>query len=179
MFLGLIWCKILCWAQKSILYWVWNATGSHESPKTKFVSHEIFISRVTYRSEILSWTQKSIRYGVWNGTTNHESPNIWINFNFWNNKDYWHVFKYQSTIFNHLGLFMFIGSSIADTQHIFFFDQDRNFSKIHKPDKKSTCLLILNDKLNYKVSTIFMNRLFMVEILTFSIQANLLLFIYS
>jgi hypothetical protein len=36
------------------------------------------------------------------------------------NKDYWHVFKYQSTIFNHLGLFMFIGSSIADTQHIFF-----------------------------------------------------------
>jgi hypothetical protein len=35
------------------------------------------------------------------------------------NKDYWHVFKYQSTIFNHLSLFMFIGSSIADTQHIF------------------------------------------------------------
>jgi hypothetical protein len=35
------------------------------------------------------------------------------------NKDYWHVFKYQSTIFNQLGLFMFIGSSIADTQHIF------------------------------------------------------------
>jgi hypothetical protein len=35
------------------------------------------------------------------------------------NKDYWHVFKYQSTIFIHLGLFMFIGSSIADTQHIF------------------------------------------------------------
>jgi hypothetical protein len=35
-------------------------------------------------------------------------------------KDYWHVFKYQSTIFNHLGLFIFIGSSIADTQHIFF-----------------------------------------------------------
>jgi hypothetical protein len=34
-------------------------------------------------------------------------------------KDYWHVFKYQSTIFNHLGLFMFIGSSIADTQNIF------------------------------------------------------------
>jgi hypothetical protein len=34
------------------------------------------------------------------------------------NKDYWHVFKYQSTVFNHLGLFMFIGSSIADTQHI-------------------------------------------------------------
>jgi hypothetical protein len=26
--------KILCWAQKSILYGVWNATGSHESPKT-------------------------------------------------------------------------------------------------------------------------------------------------
>jgi hypothetical protein len=81
-FLGLIWCKILCWAQKSILYWVWNATGSHESPKTKFVSHEI-----------LSRTQKSIRYGVWNATTNHESPKIWTNFNFWNNKDYWHVFK--------------------------------------------------------------------------------------
>jgi hypothetical protein len=36
------------------------------------------------------------------------------------NKDYCHVFKYQSNIFNHLGLFMFIGSSIADTQHIFF-----------------------------------------------------------
>jgi hypothetical protein len=35
-------------------------------------------------------------------------------------KDYLHVFKYQSTIFNHLGLLMFIGSSIADTQHIFF-----------------------------------------------------------
>jgi hypothetical protein len=35
------------------------------------------------------------------------------------NKDYCHVFKYQSTIFNHMGLFMFIGSSIADTQHIF------------------------------------------------------------
>jgi hypothetical protein len=41
-FLGLIWCKILCWAQKSILYGVWNATESHESPKTEFVSHEIF-----------------------------------------------------------------------------------------------------------------------------------------
>jgi hypothetical protein len=50
MFLGLIWCKILCWAQKSILYGVWNATESHESPKTEFVSHEIFISRVTYPS---------------------------------------------------------------------------------------------------------------------------------
>jgi hypothetical protein len=37
------------------------------------------------------------------------------------NKDYWQVFKYQSTIFNHLGLFMFIGSSIADTQHIFYY----------------------------------------------------------
>jgi hypothetical protein len=60
MFLDLIWCKILCWAQKSIL---WNATGSHESPKTEFVGHEFFISRVNYpihRSEILSWTQKSI-----------------------------------------------------------------------------------------------------------------------
>jgi hypothetical protein len=34
------------------------------------------------------------------------------------------IFKYQSTIFNHLGLFMFIGSSIADTQYIFYF---RNF----------------------------------------------------
>jgi hypothetical protein len=40
--------------------------------------------------------------------------------NFEINKDYRHVFKYQSTIFNHLSLFMFIGSSIADTQHIFF-----------------------------------------------------------
>jgi hypothetical protein len=47
MFLGLIWCKILCWAQISILYGVWNAT---ESPKTEFVSQEIFISRVTYPS---------------------------------------------------------------------------------------------------------------------------------
>jgi hypothetical protein len=64
MFLGLIWCKNLCWAQKSILYGVWNATGSHESPKTEFVSHEIFISRVTYPSEILCWAQKSILYGV-------------------------------------------------------------------------------------------------------------------
>jgi hypothetical protein len=36
------------------------------------------------------------------------------------NKDYWHVFKYQSTIFNHLSLFMLLGSSIADTQQIFF-----------------------------------------------------------
>jgi hypothetical protein len=59
MFLG-CWCKILCWSQKSILYGVWNATGSHESPKTEFVSHEIFISRVTYPSEILCWAQKSI-----------------------------------------------------------------------------------------------------------------------
>jgi hypothetical protein len=65
MFLGLIWCKILCWAQKSILYGVWNATESHESPKTEFVSHEIFISRVTYpliRNFMLS--SKSILYGV-------------------------------------------------------------------------------------------------------------------
>jgi hypothetical protein len=37
------------------------------------------------------------------------------------NKDYWHVFKYQSTVFNHLGLFMVIGCSTADTQHIFSF----------------------------------------------------------
>jgi hypothetical protein len=50
MFLGLIWCKILRCAQKSILYGVWNATGSHESPKTEFVTNEIFISRVTYPS---------------------------------------------------------------------------------------------------------------------------------
>jgi hypothetical protein len=27
-----------------------SATGSHESPKTEFVSHEIFVSRVTYSS---------------------------------------------------------------------------------------------------------------------------------
>jgi hypothetical protein len=33
MFLGLIWCKILCWVQKSILYGVRNATTNHESPK--------------------------------------------------------------------------------------------------------------------------------------------------
>jgi hypothetical protein len=26
--------EILCWAQKSILYGVWNTTGSHKSPKT-------------------------------------------------------------------------------------------------------------------------------------------------
>jgi hypothetical protein len=50
MFFGLIWCKILCWAQKSILYGVWNATGSHESRKTEFVSNEIFKRRVTYPS---------------------------------------------------------------------------------------------------------------------------------
>jgi hypothetical protein len=37
------------------------------------------------------------------------------------NKNNCHFFKYQSTIFNHLGLLMFIGSPIADTQHIFFF----------------------------------------------------------
>jgi hypothetical protein len=62
MFLGLI-CKILCWAQKSILYGVWNATESHESPKTEFVSHEIFISHVTYPSiRNFNWIQKSIRY---------------------------------------------------------------------------------------------------------------------
>jgi hypothetical protein len=35
------------------------------------------------------------------------------------NKDSWHILKYQSTLFNHLGLLMFIGSSIADTEHIF------------------------------------------------------------
>jgi hypothetical protein len=47
MFLGLIWCKILCWAQKSILYGVWNATRSHESPKTEFDSLEIFKSHIS------------------------------------------------------------------------------------------------------------------------------------
>jgi hypothetical protein len=59
MFLGLIWCKILCWAQKSILFW--NATESHESPKTEFVSHEIFISRVTYPS-IINFMLSSKKY---------------------------------------------------------------------------------------------------------------------
>jgi hypothetical protein len=59
MFLGLVWSKILCWAQKSILYWVWNATGSHETPKTEFV--DIFISRVTYPS-IRNFMLRSKKY---------------------------------------------------------------------------------------------------------------------
>jgi hypothetical protein len=61
-------------------------------------------------TEILSWTQKSIRYGVEMQPQimrAQKSAQILI---FEINKDYWHVFKYQSTIFNHLGLFMFIGS---------------------------------------------------------------------
>jgi hypothetical protein len=33
------------------------------------------------------------------------------------NIDYWNVFKYQSTIFNHFGLFMFIGRSIGYATH--------------------------------------------------------------
>jgi hypothetical protein len=41
--------------------------------------------------------------------------------------------KYR-TIFNHLGLFMFIGSSIADTQHIFLYNFNfRSFNKNKKP----------------------------------------------
>jgi hypothetical protein len=93
MFLGLIWCKILCWAQKSL----WGLKCNRASWEPKNGIHQ---------SEILCWTQKNIRYGVWNATTNHWSPKIWTNFNFEINKDYWHVFKYQSTIFNHLGKFM-------------------------------------------------------------------------
>jgi hypothetical protein len=65
--LGLIWCKILCQAQKCVFYKV--PIQSNESPKTEFVGHEIFISRVTiHRSEFLCWAQKSIHYGVWNTT---------------------------------------------------------------------------------------------------------------
>jgi hypothetical protein len=80
MFLDLIWCKILCWAAElkvlkalinnnnsnnnnSILYGVWNATGSYESPKTEFVSHEIFISRVTLwglKCNHKSWEPKNL-----------------------------------------------------------------------------------------------------------------------
>jgi hypothetical protein len=72
MFLGLIWCKILCWAQKSTLYGVWNATESHESPKTEFVSHEIFISRVTYPS-IRNFKLNSKKYTLWGLKCNHKS----------------------------------------------------------------------------------------------------------
>jgi hypothetical protein len=74
-FLGLIWCKILCWAQKNILYGVLSPIESLWSPKPVFVSHEIFISRVTYpsiRNFMLS--SKSILYEVWNATGSHESP---------------------------------------------------------------------------------------------------------
>jgi hypothetical protein len=46
----------------------------------------------------------------------------------------------------------------------FFFCQDPIFSKIHKtvkkspwPKPKNLCLMILNDKLNCQVSSIFMN----------------------
>jgi hypothetical protein len=45
-FLGLIWCKILCWTQKNILYGFLSPIERHWSPKTEFVRHEIFISRV-------------------------------------------------------------------------------------------------------------------------------------
>jgi hypothetical protein len=72
MFLGLIWCKILWWAQKSILYGVWNATGTHESPKTEFVSHEIFISRVTYPS-IRNFMLSSKKYTLRGLKCNHKS----------------------------------------------------------------------------------------------------------
>jgi hypothetical protein len=72
MFLSLIWCKILCWAQKSILYGVWNATGSHESLKTEFVSHEICISRVTYPS-IRNFKLNSKKYTLWGLKCNHKS----------------------------------------------------------------------------------------------------------
>jgi hypothetical protein len=70
-FLGLIWCKILCWAQKSILYGVWNATESHESPKTEFVSHEIFISRVTYPS-IRNFMLSSKKCTIWGLKSNRK-----------------------------------------------------------------------------------------------------------
>jgi hypothetical protein len=75
------------------------------------------------------------------------------------NKYYWQVFKYQTTIFNHLGLFMFIGSSIADTQHIFLllvmclvrFCVLQGFF----------CLLFIEFKrLEYKISNIIFKRSF-------------------
>jgi hypothetical protein len=80
----LIWCKILCWAQKSILYGVWNAT--HESPKTEFVSHEIFISRVTYPS-IRNFMLSSKKYTlkVQSKATRAQKRNLLvINFFEWN-----------------------------------------------------------------------------------------------
>jgi D-lyxose ketol-isomerase len=75
----------------------------------------------SHRSEILSWTQKIYVMGSEMQPQimrAQKSEQILI---FEINKDYWHVFKYQRTIFNNLGLFMFIGSSIADTQHNFFY----------------------------------------------------------
>jgi hypothetical protein len=48
MFLGLILCKILCRAQKNILYGVWSPIESLWSPKTEFVSHEIIIELVFF-----------------------------------------------------------------------------------------------------------------------------------
>jgi hypothetical protein len=85
MFLGLIWCKILCWAKKSILYGFWNVNESSERPKTEFVSHEIFISRVTYPS-IRNFMLSSKKYTLWGLKCNHKSwePKNWTNFNFWN-----------------------------------------------------------------------------------------------
>jgi hypothetical protein len=62
MFLCLIWCKTLCWAQKSILYGVWNATGNHESPKTEFVSQLI-----------RNFKLNSKNYTLWGLKCNHKS----------------------------------------------------------------------------------------------------------
>jgi hypothetical protein len=72
LFLGLIWCKILCWAQKSILYGVKSRIGSLWSPKTKFVGHEFFISRVTYPS-IRNFMLSSKKYTLWGLKCNRES----------------------------------------------------------------------------------------------------------
>jgi hypothetical protein len=70
-------------------------------------SHEIFISRVTIDPSIRNVKLKNLK-----------SEQILI---FEINKDYCHVLEYQSTISNHLALFMFVGSSIAETQHVFYF----------------------------------------------------------
>jgi hypothetical protein len=54
MFLGLIWCKTLCWAQKSILYGVLSPIESLWSLKTEFFGHEFFVWPI-HQSEILCW----------------------------------------------------------------------------------------------------------------------------
>jgi hypothetical protein len=69
MFLGLIWCKILYWAQKSILYGVKSPIERLWSPETEFDSHEIFISCVSkkytlwgLKCNLESWELKNVKF---------------------------------------------------------------------------------------------------------------------